>query len=384
VSRRARLAIGSSIAGVPGSLPQVSEVTPPCDRGGAGQVGRGAVMTYLAADDRYDSMTYRRCGRSGLQLPLLSLGFWWNFGDDRPIETSRAIMRRAFDLGITHFDLANNYGPPYGSAEVNAGRILREDFRPYRDELVISTKAGWDMWPGPYGDLGSRKYLLASLDQSLTRLGLDHVDIFYSHRPDPGTPLEETMGALDTAVRSGKATYAGISSYGPQRTAEAARILRELGTPLLIHQPSYSMLNRWVEDGLLDVLGTEGVGGIGFTALAQGLLTDRYLNGVPEGSRMSKYGSLGEDALTEDNLERLRGLAQVAERRGQSLAQMALAWALRDERMTSLVIGASSVAQLEQNVAALDRLDFTAAELTEIDRYAVEGGVDLWRGQTEH
>ena len=340
-------------------------------------------MTYTAADDRYDTMTYRRCGRSGLKLPLLSLGFWWNFGDDRPLETSRAIMRRAFDLGITHFDLANNYGPPYGSAEVNAGRILREDFRPYRDELVISTKAGWDMWPGPYGDLGSRKYLLASLDQSLTRLGLDHVDIFYSHRPDPETPLEETMGALDAAVRSGKASYAGISSYGPERTAEAARILRAMGTPLLIHQPSYSMLNRWVEDdGLLDVLETEGVGCIGFTALAQGLLTDTYLDGVPEGARMGRYGSLSEDVLTGDNVERLRGLAKVAERRGQSLAQMALAWALRDPRMTSLVIGASRVEQLEQNVAALSALDFADDELAEIDRYAVESGVDLWRQQS--
>jgi len=341
-------------------------------------------MTYRAADDRYDCMTYRRSGRSGLKLPLLSLGFWWNFGDDRPLETSRSIMRRAFDLGITHFDLANNYGPPYGSAELNAGRVLREDFGPYRDELVISTKAGWDMWPGPYGDLGSRKYMLSSLDRSLERLGLDHVDIYYSHRPDPDTPLEETMGALDQAVRSGKALYAGISSYGPERTAEAARILRELGTPLLIHQPSYSMLNRWVEDDLLGVLETEGVGCIGFTALAQGLLTDKYLNGVPEDSRASKYGSLSQEHLTEDNLERLRGLASVAEGRGQTLAQMALAWALRDPRMTSLVIGASSVAQLEQNVAALDRLDFTADELKEIDTYAVEGGVDLWRGQVEH
>ncbi len=342
-------------------------------------------MTYAPAADRYDSMTYRRCGRSGLKLPLLSLGFWWNFGDDRPIETSRAIMRRAFDLGVTHFDLANNYGPPYGSAEVNAGRVLREDFAQLRDELVISTKAGWDMWPGPYGDLGSRKYLLASLDQSLTRLGLDHVDIFYSHRPDPGTPLEETMGALDTAVRSGKALYAGISSYGPARTAEAARILRELGTPLLIHQPSYSMLNRWVEDdGLLDVLETEGVGCIGFTALAQGLLTGKYLGGVPERSRMATYGSMDAGVLTDDNVGRLRGLADVAKSRGQSLAQMALAWALRDTRMTSLVIGASSVAQLDENVAALAHLEFSDEQLAEIDRFAVESGVDLWRAQTSH
>ena len=339
-------------------------------------------MTYTAADDRYDTTDYRRCGRSGLRLPLLSLGFWWNFGDDRPLDTSRALMRTAFDLGITHFDLANNYGPPYGSAEVNAGRVLREDFRPYRDELVISTKAGWDMWPGPYGDLGSRKHLLASLDQSLGRLGLDHVDIFYSHRPDPETPLEETMGALDAAVRSGRARYVGISSYGPQRTREAARILRELGTPLLIHQPSYSMLNRWVEDELLDVLEQEGVGCIGFTALAQGLLTDKYLDGVPEGARMGTYGSLTEQALTEENVARLRGLNAVAAARGQSLAQMALAWALRDPRMTSLVVGASRPEQLRQNVAALQRLDFGADELAEIDRHATDGDVDLWRAQT--
>ena len=338
-------------------------------------------MSYAPAPDRYDAMTYRRCGRSGLKLPLLSLGFWWNFGDDRPLETSRAVMRRAFDLGITHFDLANNYGPPYGSAEKNAGRILREDFPAHRDELVIATKAGWDMWPGPYGDEGSRKYLLASLDQSLTRLGLDHVDIFYSHRPDPETPLEETMGALDHAVRSGRARYVGISSYGPERTAQAARILRELGTPLLIHQPSYSMLNRWIEDELLDVLERDGVGCIGFTALAQGLLTDKYLSGVPDESRMKRYYSLTQDARG-DNLERLRGLAHLAQRRGQSLAQLALAWALRDPRMTSLVVGASSVEQLEQNVAALQRLDFSPEELAEIDSYAVEGGVDLWRGQT--
>lgn len=340
-------------------------------------------MTYPAAENRYHAMTYRRCGRSGLRLPLLSLGFWWNFGDDRPLETSRAIMRRAFDLGITSFDLANNYGPPYGSAERNAGEILRQDFRSYRDELVISTKAGWDMWPGPYGDLGSRKYLLASLEASLRRLGLDHVDIFYSHRPDPETPLEETMGALDTAVRSGKARYVGISSYGPRRTAEAARILRELGTPLLIHQPSYSMLNRWIEEELLDVLELEGVGCIGFTALAQGLLTDKYLSGVPDGSRMGKYFSLTKESLTEDNLARLRGLAEVARQRGQSLAQLALAWALRDPRMTSLVIGASSVDQLEQNVAALDQPEFSADELAEIDRHAVEAGIDMWRSQSQ-
>ncbi len=340
-------------------------------------------MTYVPAPDRYDRMTYRRCGRSGLDLPLLSLGFWWNFGDDRPLETQRAVMHRAFDLGITHFDLANNYGPPYGSAELNAGRILREDFRGLRDELVISTKAGWDMWKGPYGDRGSRKYLLASLDQSLARLGVDYVDIYYHHRPDTTTPLEESMGALHTAVQQGKALYVGISSYGDARTAEAVRILRELGTPLLIHQPSYSMLNRWIEDGLLDVLGREGVGCIGFTALAQGLLTDKYLDGVPEDSRMARYSSLDEGQLTDDNVRRLRGLNEIAVRRGQTLAQMALAWALRDERMTSLVIGASSVTQLEQNVGALDRLDFTDAELTEIDAFAVEGDIDLWRSTSQ-
>ncbi|MEX2288896.1 MAG: L-glyceraldehyde 3-phosphate reductase [Mycobacteriales bacterium] len=334
---------------------------------------------YLPAPDRYEQMTYRRCGRSGLRLPLLSLGFWWNFGDDRPIQTQRAVVRRAFDLGITHFDLANNYGPPYGSAEANLGRILREDFRGLRDELVISTKAGWDMWPGPYGDLGSRKYLLASLDASLQRLGLDHVDIYYHHRPDPDTPLEESMGALHSAVQSGKARYVGISSYGDARTAEAVRILRELGTPLLIHQPSYSMLNRWIEEALLDVLDRAGVGCIGFTALAQGLLTDKYLDGMPEDSRMARYYSLDAGQLTEDNVGRLRGLNAIAGRRGQTLAQLALAWALRDRRMTSLVIGASSVRQLEENVAALDRLDFSAEELAEIDRFAVEGGVDLWR-----
>jgi len=340
-------------------------------------------MAYVPDPTRYDRMTYRRCGRSGLELPLLSLGLWHNFGDDRPFETQRAILRRAFDLGITHVDLANNYGPPYGAAERNVGRVLREDLAPYRDELVISTKAGWDMWPGPYGEFGSRKYLLASLDQSLARMGLDYVDVFYSHRFDPETPLEETMGALDTAVRQGKALYVGISSYGPERTREAVRILRALGTPLLIHQPSYSMLNRWVEDGLLDVLGEEGVGCIGFTALAQGLLTDKYLHGVPEGSRASRDSSLGPELLSEENLARVRGLHAIAQRRGQSLAQMALAWALRDERMTSLVIGASSVRQLDDSVGALDRLEFTAEELAEIDAYAVESGVDLWRQVSE-
>ncbi len=335
-------------------------------------------MTYLPAEDRYESMPYRRSGRSGLSLPPLSLGMWHNFGDEQPLEIQRAVIHRAIDLGITHFDLANNYGPPYGAAERNFGAILREDLRPYRDELVISTKAGWDMWPGPYGDGGSRKYLMASLDQSLQRMGLDYVDIFYSHRFDPDTPLEETMGALDSAVRSGKALYVGISSYSAQRTTEAAEILRELGTPLLIHQPSYSMLNRWIEDELLDVLEREGIGCIAFTTLAQGLLTGKYLHGAkPSGSRAD---SLSPDQLSEDNLSRIRALAGIAERRGQSLAQMALAWALRDERITSLVVGASSVAQIEDSVGALRKLDFAPEELAEIDSFAVDGGVDLWRG----
>jgi L-glyceraldehyde 3-phosphate reductase len=324
-------------------------------------------------------MTYRRCGRSGLLLPAVSLGLWQNFGDDRPLDTQRAIVRRAFDLGITHFDLANNYGPPYGSAETNFARILHDDFRDYRDELVISTKAGWDMWPGPYGDLGSRKYLLASLDQSLRRLGLDYVDIFYHHHFDPGTPLEESLGALHSAVTAGKALYVGISSYSDERTAEAVRVLHQLGTPLLIHQPSYSMLNRWIEDRLLDVLGTEGVGCIAFSVLAQGLLTDRYLNGVPPGSRASLGGSLTQDMLNEENLARVRALNEIAKTRGQSLAQMAIAWALRDPRVTSVLIGASSVAQLEQNVAALDHLEFGTDEMATIDRYAVDVGIDLWR-----
>ncbi len=336
-------------------------------------------MTYHAADDRYEKMTYRRCGRSGIELPLLSLGLWQNFGDDRPLENQRAIVRRAFDLGITHFDLANNYGPPYGAAERNFGQLMREDLRPYRDEMIITTKAGWDMWPGPYGDKGSRKYLLASLDQSLDRLGLDYVDIFYSHRFDPDTPIEETMGALDTAVRTGRALYVGISTYGAPRAAEAIAILRELGTPLLIHQPSYSMLNRWIEDELLFLLGSEGVGCIGFTALAQGLLTSKYLKGVPEDSRAAGGGSISGDQLSPENLDRIRSLDAVAQRRGQSLAQMALAWALRDERVTSLVVGSSRVAQLEENVEALTNLAFTDAELAEIDTFAVEGGVDLWR-----
>jgi L-glyceraldehyde 3-phosphate reductase len=338
------------------------------------------VSDYRPTADRYASMSYRRCGRSGLLLPAVSMGLWHNFGDDRSLDGQRAILRRAFDLGITHFDLANNYGPPYGSAESNFGRILSTDFRGYRDELVISTKAGWDMWPGPYGDLGSRKYLLASLDQSLKRLGVDYVDIFYHHRFDPNTPLEETLGALHSAVQQGKALYVGISSYSAQRTAEAIAILRRLGTPLLIHQPSYSMLNRWIEQGLLDVLGTEGVGCIAFSPLAQGILTDRYLHGIPEDSRARENSSLTHDMLSDDILAHVRALTSVAERRGQTLAQMALAWALRDPRVTSVVIGASSVAQLEQNVAALGHLDFSADELAEIDQHAVDSGIDLWRG----
>jgi L-glyceraldehyde 3-phosphate reductase len=335
-------------------------------------------MSYLPADGRYETMRYRRVGRSGLQLPAISLGLWQNFGGDRPLETQRAIVRRAFDLGITHFDLANNYGPPYGSAEENIGRILATDLRSYRDELVISTKAGYDMWPGPYGDRGSRKYLLASLDQSLQRMGLPYVDIFYSHRVDPDTPLEETMGALDTAVRSGRALYAGISSYSPERTRQAVAILRALGTPLLIHQPSYSMLNRWIEDGLLDVLGTEGAGCIVFSPLAQGLLTDRYLGGIPEGSRASRPGTIDREQLGEETLAKVRALHELAGRRGQSLAQMAVAWTLRDPRVTSALLGASSVAQLENNVAALGNLAFDDEELAEIDRHATEAGINLW------
>src|SRR6266511_664957 len=335
-------------------------------------------MTYAPASDRYDRMAYRHCGRSGVDLPAVSLGLWQNFGHDRPLETSRAIVRRAFDLGVTHFDLANNYGPPYGSAEENFGRLLRSDLAPFRDELIISTKAGYDMWPGPYGDGGSRKYLLASLDQSLHRLGLDYVDIFYSHRSDPETPLEETIGALDTAVRQGKALYAGISSYSAAKTREAAAILRELGTPLLIHQPSYSMLNRWIEPELLDVLGQEGVGCIVFSPLAQGILTDKYLDGIPKGSRASRDGSLSVDSITENTLAKVRALNEIAERRGQSLAQMAIAWTLRDPRVTSAVVGASSVAQLEANVGALDRLSFTDEELADIDRYATESDLNIW------
>jgi L-glyceraldehyde 3-phosphate reductase len=338
----------------------------------------GAQVSYLAAATRYEAMSYRRCGNSGLKLPAVSLGLWHNFGDDKPFDTQRAVLRRAFDLGITHFDLANNYGPPHGGAERNFGAHLAADFRPYRDELIISSKAGYDMWPGPYGDFGSRKYLLASLDQSLRRMGLDYVDIFYSHRPDPETPLEETMGALDTAVRSGRALYVGISNYPADSAGKAAEILRELGTPLLIHQPSYSLFNRRPEPELLDTLGELGVGCIGFSPLAQGLLTDRYLHGVPADSRAAKARFLRPEQLTDDRLDRVRGLRAIAERRGQTLAQLALAWTLRDARMTSTLIGASSVAQLEDNVAALDNLAFSAAELAEIERFAVAAGADIW------
>jgi L-glyceraldehyde 3-phosphate reductase len=335
-------------------------------------------MPYLAADDRYDQMLYRRAGRSGLLLPAISLGLWHNFGGDRPLESSRAILRRAFDLGLTHFDLANNYGPPYGSAEETFGTVLRQDLRPYRDELVISTKAGYDMWPGPYGEWGSRKYLLSSLDQSLQRMGLDYVDIFYSHRFDPETPLEETMGALDSAVRRGKALYVGISSYSPEKTREAAAILASLGHHLAIHQPSYSMLNRWIEPELLDVLGELGVGCIGFSPLAQGVLTDRYLDGVPEDSRAARDTSLSPSMLTEQTMAKVRALNGLAERRGQSLAQMSLAWTLRDPRMTSTLIGASSVPQLEDSLHALDNLDFTDGELAEIDGFATESDINIW------
>jgi L-glyceraldehyde 3-phosphate reductase len=331
-----------------------------------------------AAPDRYDSMPYRRVGTSGVRLPAISLGLWQNFGDDRPLDTQRAIVLHAFDRGITHFDLANNYGPPAGSAEANFGRILASDLRGYRDELLVSTKAGYDMWPGPYGDAGSRKYLLASLDQSLARMGLDYVDIFYSHRFDPETPLEETMGALDSAVRQGKALYVGVSSYSAQRTREAAAILRDLGTRLLIHQPSYSMLNRWIEAELLDVLAEEGMGAIAFSPLAQGLLTERYLAGVPSGARASRPGSFSRELLTDANLANVRALNDIAQRRGQTLAQMALAWIIRDARVTSALVGASSVEQLDDSLGALENLAFEPGELAEIDRYAVEGGVNLW------
>jgi L-glyceraldehyde 3-phosphate reductase len=358
-------------------------------------------MTYVAATDRYDGrMPYRRSGRSGLKLPEISLGLWQNFGSDAPPDTQRAIILRAFDLGVTHFDLANNYGgstlassddplgrlasgAPYGSAEANFGAILRTDLRRYRDEIVISTKAGYDMWPGPYGEWGSRKYLLASLDQSLARLGLEYVDIFYSHRFDPDTPLEETMGALDTAVRSGRALYAGISSYSADRTTQAAAIMRQLGTPLLIHQPSYSMLNRWIEGGLLDVLGAEGIGCIAFSPLAQGLLTSRYLSGIPAGSRASRGGSLTADQISEQNIAHVRKLAEIAAARGQSLPQLALSWVLRDSRVTSALIGASSVGQLEENLAAAGRSSFTADELAAIDKQAVEAGINIWATSSE-
>jgi L-glyceraldehyde 3-phosphate reductase len=341
-------------------------------------------MDMMQEGERYARMPYRRSGRSGLMLPAMSLGLWQNFGGDRPIETQRAIIRRAFDLGITHFDLANNYGPPYGSAEENFGRILKTELAGRRDQLVISTKAGYDMWPGPYGIWGSRKYLLASLDQSLHRMGLEYVDIFYSHRFDPETPLEETMGALDTAVRQGKALYVGISSYSARRTKEAAAILRRMGTPLLIHQPSYSMLNRWIEADLLDVLGEEGIGCIVFSPLAQGLLTDRYVNGIPAGSRASQAASFSPDMLTDETLAKVRALNQLAQGRGQTLAQMALAWALRDPRVRSTLVGASSVAQLEQNVGALNKLGFSADELRKIDRYATDSGINLWAASSNN
>ena len=353
----------------------------------------GAMMLsgtpYVAADDRYDAdrpgaMVYRRVGRWGLKLPVLSLGLWHNFGDNHLLANQRAILRRAFDRGITHFDLANNYGPPYGAAEINFGQFLRTDLKPYRDELVISTKAGWDMWPGPYGQGGgSRKYVLASLDQSLERMGLDYVDIFYSHRFDPDTPIEETMMALDQAVRSGRALYVGISSYSPVKTEEAATIARELGTPLLIHQPSYSLFNRWIEGDLLETLERQGMGCIAFTALGQGLLTDRYLDGVPEDSRARMHGSFDESWLNEETMDRVRGLNRIAAERGQTLAQMALSWVLRDNRMTSTLVGASSVQQLDDNLGCLEHLEFTEAELAAIDEYAVDSGINLWAKQTE-
>jgi L-glyceraldehyde 3-phosphate reductase len=366
---------GGQHLGNTGTMSDQSVSTPPPEA-----AEQGPMSIYVPAPERYDRVPYRRVGRSGLKLPAVSLGLWQNFGDDRPLAASRAILRRAFDLGITHFDLANNYGPPYGSAELNFGRVFAEDFRRLRDELVISTKAGYDMWPGPYGNWGSRKYLLDSLDQSLRRMGLDHVDIFYSHRFDPDTPLHETMGALDYAVRSGRARYVGISSYGPRRAEEAIQILAELGTPLLIHQPSYSMLNRWIEgeDGLLEVLGREGVGCIAFSPLAQGLLTDKYLNGIPEDSRVRRGQAFSEDLVTEENIERVQALNQIAAERGQTLAQMAIAWILRDKRVSSALVGASSVRQLEQNVSALDELDFGPDELERIDRYAVDAGVNIW------
>jgi L-glyceraldehyde 3-phosphate reductase len=339
-------------------------------------------MTYSASSDRYESMPYRRTGRSGLQLPAVSLGLWQNFGDDVPMQRQQAILRRAFDLGVTHFDLANNYGPPYGAAEANFGEHMRRDFAPHRDELVISTKAGYDMWPGPYGNLGSRKYLLASLDQSLERMGLDYVDIFYSHRADPDTPLEETMGALHTAVTSGRALYAGISSYSPERTRRAAEILADLGTPLLIHQPSYSMFNRWIEDGLLDTLAELGVGCIAFSPLAQGLLTDRYLGGIPQDARAAREGSMAKSMVNDDTLKGIRALTEIAQSRGQSLAQLAISWTLRNSGVTSALVGASSVAQLEANLAAVQNLSFSDTELAAIDEYAVDMGINLWAGSS--
>ncbi|EDT37831.1 L-glyceraldehyde 3-phosphate reductase [Burkholderia ambifaria] len=338
-------------------------------------------MAYEAASERYADMQYRTCGKSGLKLPALSLGLWHNFGDSTPIDTQRDILRTAFDLGINHFDLANNYGPPYGSAETNFGRLLKEDFRPYRDELLISTKAGWDMWPGPYGSGGgSRKYVLASLDQSLQRMGLDYVDIFYSHRFDAHTPVEETAGALASAVRQGKALYIGISSYSAAKTREMAELLAQYQVPLLIHQPSYNMLNRWIEQDLLGTLDEIGTGSIAFTPLAQGLLTSKYLNGVPADARVNKPGggSLKQDHLSADNLEHVRKLNGIAQRRGQSLAQMALAWVLRNGRVTSALIGASRAEQVRENVGALKNLEFSAEELAEIDRHATEGGINLW------
>ncbi len=337
-------------------------------------------MTYVPDADRYTRHSYRRCGRSGLDLPPISLGLWHNFGGADVYETGRAVVRRAFDRGVTHFDLANNYGPPYGSAEENFGKMLAQDLRPHRNELVISSKAGWDMWPGPYGIGGSRKYLVSSLDDSLRRMGLDYVDIFYSHRIDTSTPLQETMSALDHVVRQGKALYVGISSYSPEMTRKAAAILRELGTPLLIHQPSYSLVNRWIEDSLLDTLDQAGAGCIAFSPLGQGLLTTKYLGGIPEGSRAAKGSSFSRDLLTDDLLGRVRTLNEIAQRRGQSLAQMAIAWVLRDRRVTSALIGARSVAQLDDSLDALHQLDFSEAELAEIDRSAVESGIDLWRG----
>jgi L-glyceraldehyde 3-phosphate reductase len=341
-------------------------------------------MSYLPAENRYEKMIYNRCGKSGLLLPAISLGLWHNFGDNAPRDNALEICRTAFDLGITHFDLANNYGPPPGSAESNFGDMLHADFAGHRDEMIISTKAGYPMWPGPYGQMGSRKYVLASLDQSLQRMGLDYVDIFYSHRFDPDTPLEETMGALDSAVRQGKALYVGISSYNAQRTREAARILRDLGTPCLIHQPSYSMINRWIEeDGLLDTLDDEGIGSIIFSPLAQGMLSDRYLNGVPDDSRAARGGALRPAFLTEENLTRIRALNQIAQKRGQTLAQMAIAWALRGGRVTTALIGASKPEQVRNAVAALDNLAFTSEELAEIDRYAIDGGVNLWAASAE-